>query len=114
VSGALDMLKRLEERFMGIDKYKKPKRKNYRRLRVIEEQLHKINQLECEIELLQKRAKQLGEKNIQLRSINSRYAGLFAVFMCKCVLSTEKLDKKPIESLNEIYLLSRKMLEGIK
>ena len=97
---------------MGI--YKRPKRKNYEKLKVVEEQLHKITQLKCKVELLRERVNQLNEKNMRLRLMNSRYTGLFAVFMCKCMRSAESLGKDSKETLNEIYSLSRKMLEGVK
>ena len=107
---------------MGTDKYKRPKRKNYEKLEqklgAEEKLMCRIVWLESEIELLQKRINQyhqLREENTRLRIINSRYTGLFAVFMCKCLCSTTKgLNKEPREALNEIYSLSRKTLEGIK
>ena len=94
-------------------KYRRLKRKNYQRLEIIEGLGSKVTQLECKVEILQGKIEQLGHKNIQLRIINKRYAGLFGVFMCKCVVKNVICVKKPEDILNEIYLLSRKMLEEV-
>lgn len=94
-------------------KYIRPKKRDYQRLKTIEESGRKVTQLECKVEILQGKIEQLGHKNIQLRIINKRYAGLFGVFMCKCVVKDVICAKKPKDILNEIYLLSRKMLEEV-
>ena len=93
-----------------IKKYRRPKRKNYQRIKLVEDLGCRVTQLECRNEILQGKIERLGHKNIQLRIINKKCNELFATFMCKCVTAEEYSE----DVLNEIYSLSRKMLEEIK